>query len=166
MGPQARCAFAATTTPRHEIKMMHRIFLTAALLAATSTLAPAQDQEGTKKRTAAERIAEFDTNGDGQLDKAERKAAREARKKAGKEGAKGGERGRRGKRAKRGLRRGVKKELRAKFDTDGDGTLNEAEKQALREHLRAQRKEGAGKRGGRGKGNGQGKGKGRTKNPK
>lgn len=56
-------------------------------------------------------VEKFDTNGDGQIDEAERQAIRET----------------------------VKARILEKFDANGDGQLDKAERQALREAGRAQR---------------------------
>ena len=63
-----------------------------------------------------ERMAKFDTNGDGQLDDSERQLMREQMK-------------------------ARHKERFAQFDTNGDGQLDEAERQALREKMGGKHRE-------------------------
>ena len=71
----------------------------------TSVEELAGDQEPRGCAPGSDRLAEYDSNGDGTLDREERRAAREA----------------------------MRTELLAQYDSDGDGHLNEDERSAMRE---------------------------------
>ncbi|MEM7517341.1 MAG: hypothetical protein AAF368_10515 [Planctomycetota bacterium] len=107
------------------------------------------------------------TGGDEKKDEGEKGKKKRAQKKGdakkGEGKKKGAEKkgtegeGRRGRR-----RRGdgeARKELVKKFDADGDGKLNEAERKTLREHMQKQREERKGDGEGKGKRRGDGAGK-------
>jgi hypothetical protein len=70
------------------------------------------DKQQRREEKRAERIAQFDANGDGQLDEAEREQMREARQ------------------AEREARRAEKL---AEHDTNGDGQLDDAERQVMKQ---------------------------------
>jgi Ca2+-binding EF-hand superfamily protein len=70
------------------------------------------DKQQRRDERRAERIAQFDANGDGQLDDGEREQMREARQ------------------AEREARRA---EMMAEHDQNGDGQLDDAERQAMRQ---------------------------------
>ncbi|MEL6907968.1 MAG: hypothetical protein AAFP22_21350 [Planctomycetota bacterium] len=112
-----------------------------------------------KSEARAKVLERFDTNGDGQLDDAEKAAAKAARR--GAEGqrtrrgkaVRGGERTGKGQRS--GKRRGRRGRARGqgrqraleRFDTNGDGTLDETEREALRRAVQERRGEGGARRG-------------------
>lgn len=177
--------------------MIRTTILTLALGLALSASSLAQEggkkkgEDAGKRGPSADVIKQFDKNGDGKLDEAERKAMREARAKkrgeAGEKGQKGkrgeaGQKGQKGKRGegakgkggeagdkgKRGQRDGSRRaELIKQFDKDGDGKLNEAERKAAREHVAKQRKERAGENGeGQRRRRGEGRGPGQRKGKK
>lgn len=98
---------------------MKKTFLKSAVVVAafpllTTLSVHAGDDDKPPRPTREEIIQQFDTNGDGQLDQAERQAVREHMQANRPEG-----------------RRGP-----AEFDTDGDGKLNKAERAAADAALR------------------------------
>jgi len=104
------------------------------------------DDTPRKKRAIPEQLKRFDANGDGTLDEAERKAVREwieARRQKGGDEQRG--RGRRGggetppKRRGRGA--GELPERLKRFDKNGDGKLDDAERKAAREAIEKARRE-------------------------
>ena len=104
--------------------------------------------ESEKQAARAAMMKRFDKNGDGKIDEAERQAAREAFMKRRGGGGKG--KGRPGKGRPGGFDRSA---IIKRFDKNGDGKLDEAERQAAREAFMK-------RRGGGGKGKGR-SGKGR-----
>lgn len=105
------------------------------LLTAASLQAADADKPARPNRE--EIMKQFDANGDGQLDQAERQAVREHMQAMRPAGA-GGGRGQGGGPGQREGRPGGGRGL-AQFDTDGDGQLNAAEREAaaatMREHV-------------------------------
>ncbi len=97
--------------------------LTTLSVASAVTLS-AQDEDTQPPRPDRQALLErFDTNGDGQLDQAERQTAREAMKARAEQ---------RGERRGPGNRRGGP----GQFDTDGDGVLSDAERNAAAAQMR------------------------------
>ena len=103
------------------------------------------DDTPEKKRPIPEQLKQFDKNGDGVLDDAERKAVREwieARRKKGGDEQRG--RRRRGGEGtppqRRGEGAGELPERLKKFDANGDGKLDDAERKAARAEVEKARK--------------------------
>ena len=129
---------------------------------ATSLTAQPADRQERGERPNREAVRKqvlelFDKNKDGELDEEEREAARESFRRNGppdlrERPAAGppGDGGRSGRRGRGGSRRGQRVELIPKFDKDGDGILDKAERSAAREFVLKQRESGGGERGSRG----------------
>lgn len=165
------------------------------LAGAGSTDLSAQEQRQKQQRPDREAMRQqilerFDLDGDGQLSETEREAMRAARAKRIQEqggearGRRPGAQGQDGARGRRGAQQGEgaqkrprrergeqgqrpsREQMVKRFDTDGDGQLNEAERQAMRKAIQQRRAEHGGKRGkrqgagkeGRGPGVGRGAG--------
>lgn len=105
-------------------------------------------------------LEKFDSDGDGQLNQQERAAARKAREERRAAGQQGPGQGKRrrpgaagGNNGQAGNRADFRKRLLDRFDTDGDGKLNETERKAARSEMRSKRgmrgRPMAGRRGGR-----------------
>lgn len=80
-------------------------------------------------------LRQFDANGDGQLDASERQAALEALKQMQNSGATGGKVAGGLKKTANKLNQAQKQELIKRFDKDGDGKLDAAEREAARKDL-------------------------------
>ena len=126
---------------------------------ATSLTAQPADRQERGERPNREAVRKqvlelFDKNKDGELDEEEREAARESFRRNGppdlRERPAAGPPGDRGRRGRGGSRRGQRVELIPKFDKDGDGILDKAERSAAREFVLKQRESGGGERGSRG----------------
>lgn len=131
--------------------MKAQISLSTLILMAGMTLAHAQAEpkEGNREPNEREQMRqrlmkEFDKDGDGQLNEEETQAARKARDQARKERGEGGQdaragrgdQGGRGDQAGRGGGRDrLRQEALKRFDTDGDGELGEAERDAMRQRF-------------------------------
>ncbi|MBC8243844.1 MAG: CotH kinase family protein [Verrucomicrobia bacterium] len=133
----------------------------AATLLAQPSGRPGQGDRPDRDALRREVLERFDKNQDGELDDEEREAARGSFRREGPprlSGRPGGpppdaerrDRGGRGGRGRGGSRRGQRIELIPKFDRDGDGILDKAERTAAREHVKEQRSGEGGDRGQRG----------------
>jgi hypothetical protein len=125
---------------------------------------PGRGDRPDREALRREVLERFDKNRDGELDDEEREAARESFRRDGPPklddrpggpppGVGRGDRGRRGGggRGGGGSRRGQRIELIPKFDKDGDGILDKAERSEAREYVKEQRRgEDGGDRGQRG----------------
>ncbi len=84
-------------------------------------------------------LDQFDTDGDGTISETEREAARTYMAENGRPGGRGqGQQGRRGPTAEQ------RQQIMERFDTDGDGQLNETERAAAREAMQGRGGQGRG----------------------
>ena len=123
---------------------------------------PGRGERPDREALQREVLERFDKNRDGELDEDEREAARESFRRNGpprlggrperpSPGAGRGDRGGRGGRGRGGSRRGQRIELIPKFDKDGDGILDKAERSEAGEYVKEKRRgEDGGDRGQRG----------------
>lgn len=127
---------------------MTLILLAVFTLGASASLATAQDGDRPSREDRRAKFLErFDTNKDGKIDDEERAKAREEFAKNRPEGER-----RRGEGRGPGQGRPSREEILKKFDTNGDGQLDEGERAKMREEFLKNRPEGARRGEGRGEG--------------
>lgn len=108
-----------------------------AMLSAQAGLAEDGQKNRGDRELPAQLLQKFDKNGDGKLDEAEKGAAKKAmeeRRAAGK--------GPEGNRSASGLSEERRAELMKKFDKNGDGKLDETEREAAKKEMGEQRGKG------------------------
>jgi hypothetical protein len=123
--------------PRARFAVMCLALATVSASAMSQTACAAPGKAAGDRADVRQKLLErFDKNGNGQLDPDERDEAKAARQKLREQGGGKGQGNGRGQRQGQGKGQGLDPERRqkilARFDADGDGTLNDSEKAAAK----------------------------------